>query len=101
MRSSHKAEWKRYQEALAGKEQQGGGGIMNGSGVSSTNKSIFAPQDNDVDQDDTSIGGDTLSMLEEGAASFDGSSPMGGEGIESDTITVSSPQQSRAKVNTK
>lgn len=97
MKSTHRAEWKRYQEAVGNGQQRGG--IMNGSGVSS-NKSIFSSQASvEEGEEKSSISSDTLSMLEEGAASYDGSSVPMGEEVEGDTISFGSSQQSLAKAN--
>ncbi len=52
----------------------GGGGIMSG-GVGQSS-SVFAPQPK---QEEASAQSETLTLLEQGAASYDGSSPMGGE----------------------
>lgn len=96
IKSAHRAEYQRYQEALSSNQQRGG--IMNGPGVS--NESIFSnPQDeNEGNADDN----DPLSMLEQGAASYDGSVPlpMGDDDVD-EKITVTSSQQSRAKANAK
>ncbi len=98
IRSAHRAELKHYQEEVLNGEQQKGG-IMNWS--SASKKSIFPsrfPVDN---TQETWIDNDTLSMLEEGAASYDGSSvPMGGEDVEVDAISFgTSSQRTRAKAN--
>eukprot|EP01083_Nonionella_stella_P209176 758504_1 len=78
IKSAHRAEYKRYQEALSSNEQRGG--IMNGSGVSNNNESIFSsPQDGNDANDNgngNADGNDPLSMLEQGAASYDGSVPL-------------------------
>jgi tetratricopeptide (TPR) repeat protein len=54
-----------------------GGGIMSGGGVHSTSSSAFAPQSrhNEATTDQS----ETLAILEQGAASYDGHTPMGGE----------------------
>ena len=72
----------------------GRGGVMSGSGLSDS--SIFSSQQE--------VGGevpiDTLSMLEQGAASYDGSSVPTGEEALDDTSTLSNQQRSTsAKVN--
>lgn len=91
IKSKHRAEWKRYQESIDNFQSRGG--IMNGAGVSSN--SIFSS--NSEYGGAEGVEGSTLSMLEEGAASYDGNIPMGEE-IEGDRISVSS-QHSRAKAN--
>ena len=104
IKSAHRAEYKRYQEELSSNEQTRGG-IMNGSGVS--NESIFSsPQDgNDSNADGT--GTDPLSMLEQGAAAYDGSVPLpigddDGDDDGDGTVTITSrSQQSRAKASAK
>ena len=92
IKSTHRAEWKRYQEEVeSGQEQRGG--IMNGGGVSGN--SIFSSKtDSGTGPEDAS---DTLSMLEQGASTYDGSSvPMGDES-EADSISINSSNQSRAR----
>lgn len=53
----------------------GGGGIMNGGGVGAQSSSVFAPQ---APQEDSGGTDNTLSMLEQGAASYDSNNVMGG-----------------------
>lgn len=92
IKSTHRAEWKRYQEEVeSGQEQRGG--IMNGGGVSGN--SIFSSKtDSGTGPEDAS---DTLSMLEQRASTYDGSSvPMGDES-EADSISINSSNQSRAR----
>lgn len=58
-----------------------GGGIMSGGGVhssSSSSSSAFAPQPKHH-EDATTGQSETLAILEQGAASYDGHTPMGGE----------------------
>ena len=79
-------------------ENKSRGGIINGSVVSS--KSIFSSKDSTKGDSEESL--DTLSILEQGAASYDGSSiPSGDEAIKSDTPSNLSNQKrsSSAKVN--
>ena len=54
-----------------------GGGIMSGGGVGSQSSSIFAPKAKQ--SEDMIAQSDTLTLLEQGAASYDEHSPMGGE----------------------
>lgn len=70
---------------------------MSGSGVSSN--SIFSSQDTGVVDEETNL--DALSMLEQGAASYDGSVPSGDEVVEGDGNSSIKNQQrsSSAKVN--
>ncbi len=97
IKSAHRAEWKRYQEALQSEEQRGG--IMNGPAVS--NDSIFSNNSGSAN-DDLPAGNDALSMLEQGAAAYDGSIPLPtADGGEDGTISISSGQQSRAKATAK
>jgi hypothetical protein len=55
-----------------------GGGIMSGGGVHSTSSSAFAPQSRH-NEDVLTDQSETLAILEQGAASYDGHTPMGGE----------------------
>ena len=103
IKSAHRAEYKRYQEALSSNQQRGG--IINGSGVSN-NESIFSsPQDgNDGNGNGNADGSDPLSMLEQGAASYDGSVPLpigDGDDDGDGKVTITSSQQSRAKASAK
>ena len=66
-----------YQSLNSNAERSGGGGIMSGGGVGSESSSVFAPQAKQ--EEAASAQSDTLSLLEQGAASYDGSSPLGGE----------------------
>ena len=97
MRSAHRTEMKQYREAMERSQEQGGG-IMNGSGLSS-NKSIFNQETSGSVEDEYASGIDALSMLEEGAVSYDGSSIPMGEEVEGDTVSFSSSQKSREKAN--
>ena len=97
IKSAHRAEWKRYQEALQSEEQRGG--IMNGPAIS--NDSIFSNNSGSAN-DDLPAGNDALSMLEQGAAAYDGSNPLPtADDGEDGTISISSGQQSRAKATAK
>ena len=53
----------------------GGGGILNSGGVGAQSSSVFAPQ---APQEDSGGTDNTLSMLEQGAASYDPNNVMGG-----------------------
>jgi hypothetical protein len=67
-----------YQSSQAGgtAESSGGGGIMSGGGVGSSS-SVFAPQ---AKHEEAAVQqSDTLTLLEQGASSYDSSSPMGGQ----------------------
>ncbi len=87
LKSAHRAEWRQYQESLAGKTHNSErGGIMSGSVSSSS--SIFSPKDSGEgkEHDNTE---DKLSMLKQGAASYDGNSvPSGDEIMIDDTTTL-------------
>lgn len=102
IKSVHRAEWKRYQQS-AKDTQQRQGGIMSGASVSSTANSIFTPQGaTDTDKDGSSSEEDALAMLEQGAASYDGSSIPSGDEVEGDSVlSVNVNHQSRAKVNSR
>jgi len=95
IKSSHRAEWKRYQESVeSGQEQRGG--IMNGGGVSGN--SIFSSKtDTGTGPEDEEIASDTLSVLEQGASTYDGSSVPMGDDNEADSISINSSNQSRAR----
>ena len=102
IKSAHRAEYTRYQEALSSNEQQRGG-IMSGSGVSNESSSIFSSSQNG-ENDSNDDGSDPLSMLEQGAASYDGSVPLPIGDADDDgdgTVTITSSQQSRAKASAK
>lgn len=78
-----------YQSLNSNTERSGGGGIMSGS------SSVFAPQAKQ--EEAASAQSDTLSLLEQGAASYDGSSPMGGEvdGTESSLEHLKAKKESK------
>ena len=100
IKSAHRAEYTRYQEALSSNEQQRGG-IMSGSGVSNESSSIFSSSQNG-ENDSNDDGSDPLSMLEQGAASYDGSVPLPIGDADDDgdgTVTITSSNQSRAKAS--
>ena len=87
IKSAHRAEWKKYQEALSKEEERGG--IMSGGAVSSSGASIFSsPIDPQSDSD-----GNVLSMIEEGAVAYDGTVPMGDENENSNMRTSSTGQK--------
>jgi hypothetical protein len=73
MRSYHRQHWRQMNEGHQGST----GGIMSSGGVSSQ-KSVFAPQAG-TEEGPSSAQSETLSLLEQGAASYDGHVPMGGE----------------------
>lgn len=86
MRSYNRQHWRQMNEGHQGSSS---GGIMGGGGVSSQ-KSVFAPQAGQEEQ--PSAQAKTLSLLEQGAASYDGHVPMGGEvegGVESNLSGLS------------
>ncbi|GFH49110.1 hypothetical protein CTEN210_05586 [Chaetoceros tenuissimus] len=90
IKSAHRAEWKKYQEALSKEEQRGG--IMSGGAVSSSSASIFSsPTDPQSDSD-----GNVLSMIEEGAVAYDGTVPMGDENENSNIRTSSTGQKANS-----
>jgi hypothetical protein len=101
IKSIHRTEWKRYQESAL-KAQQQHGGIMSGPAVSSHSNSIFAPDGRDVNNADKSdsFTADALTMLEQGAASYDGSYIPSGDDFESEFRASSNlNQQSRTKIH--
>jgi hypothetical protein len=72
---------------------------MSGTGVGSQSSSVFAPK---AKQNEDSISqSDTLSILEQGAASYDGHSPMGGEveGIQSSLSNLKATKQQGSESN--
>lgn len=71
MRSYNRQHWRQMSEG----QQSGSGGIMGGAGVGSQ-KSVFAPR---AQEEQPSAQEETLSLLEQGAASYDGHVPMGDE----------------------
>jgi tetratricopeptide (TPR) repeat protein len=85
IKSAHRAEWQRYQDMA--KQQEERGGIMSGANISGN--SIFSHQE-------TSNTEDALTMLEQGAASYDGSSIPTGDN--DDTGGKVNPALSRSKV---
>ena len=92
MKSAHRAEWNQYKQTLA--ESNDRGGIMTGSGLSS--ESVFATKDTGASESDI----DTLSMLEQGAAAYDGSVPSGDETIEEASTITNHQRSTSSKVNT-
>lgn len=66
-----------YRQMNEGHHGASSGGIMSGGGVGSQ-KSVFAPQAG-TKEEEPSAQAETLSLLEQGAASYDGHVPMGGE----------------------
>jgi hypothetical protein len=92
---------RQYYKSVNGGESTGrsGGGIMSGTGVGSQSSSVFAPK---AKQNEDSISqSDTLSILEQGAASYDGHSPMGGEveGIQSSLSNLKATKQQGSESN--
>lgn len=84
IKSAHRAEWQRYQDM--GKQEEQRGGIMSGGNISGN--SIFSTQESSNSED-------TLTMLEQGAASYDGSYiPMGNS---EETGSKVNPALSRSK----
>jgi len=65
------------QSANSGSAERTGGGIMSGGGVGSRSSSVFAPKAKQTEE--ASAQSDALTMLEQGAAAYDGHTPMGGE----------------------
>jgi hypothetical protein len=82
-----------------GSAGRSGGGIMRGGGVGSQSSSVFAPKA--TQQEDTIAHSDTLTLLEQGAASYDGHSPMGGEveGTQSSLSNLKAKKQQGSESN--
>ena len=72
IRSYNRQHWRKMNNG----HQESTGGIMSGGAIGSQ-KSVFAPKagNEEVPSENT----DTLSLLEQGASSYDGHAPMGGE----------------------
>ncbi len=88
MRAINRQQWKSFNEA---QYDRSGGGIMSGSGVGSST-SVFAPKAAPA----TDAQQETLTILEQGAAAYDGHIPMGGEiegGSESNLSNLSGRKQ--------
>jgi tetratricopeptide (TPR) repeat protein len=85
IKSAHRAEWQRYQDMAKQEEQRGG--IMSGGNISGN--SIFSQQESSNSEV-------ALNMLEQGAASYDGSSiPIDDDSHPGATVN---PALSRSKV---
>lgn len=69
----------------------GGGGIMSGGGVGSQSASVFAPK---AASEQAASQSETLTILEQGAAAYDGHTPMGGE-VEGTESSLSQLKQNR------
>ena len=96
IKSAHRAEWKSYQEAV--ETDQGRGGIMGGGGISSN--SILSSSTDKNSEETKEIAADTLWMLEQGAATYDGSSVPKGEESDGDpSVSINSQNQSRTRAN--
>lgn len=81
-------------------DTRSGGGIMSGGGVHSTSSSAFAPKSKHSENATTGQS-ETLSILEQGAASYDGHTPMGGEieGTESSLSNLKAKKQQGSESN--
>jgi len=91
-----------YQNVNSGStdtERRGGGGIMSGGGVGSQSASVFAPHAKQSEE--APAQSDTLTLLEQGAATYDGHTPMGGEveGTESSLSNLKVKKQQGAESN--
>ena len=97
MRALNRQYYKNYD--TGGGEKTGGGGIMNGGGVGSQSSSVFAPQAKQ--KEEASAQAQTLTLLEQGAASYDGQSAMGGvaEGAESSLSNLKVKKQQESESN--
>jgi len=92
MKAINRVEWRRYRESS--QKELGRGGIMNGS-ENFSKESIFSPQRKEIDQ--SSEQSQTLSIIEQGAASYDGDIPSGEEIMDSETVSDAARQQSSAR----
>jgi len=101
MRGVNRMEWKQYKESTEPTGNSGRGGIMGGTKSVSSSESIFSQQKSN-DNIQSSGGGkqsETLSILEQGAVSYDGKTPSGDEilnGVEK-TSASAARQQSSAR----
>jgi len=97
MRALNRQYYKNYNSG--GAERTGGGGIMSGGGVGSQSTSVFAPQPKQNEQ--ASSQSETLTLLEQGASSYDGHTPMGGEveGTESSLSNLKVKKQQGSESN--
>lgn len=84
-----------YKNINSGNSERSGGGIMSGGGVGSQSTSVFAPKAQAAQEDGASTQTETLTLLEQGAAAYDGQSPMGGEveGTESNLSSLKAKKQ--------
>ena len=73
-----------YNSFNSGGAERTGGGIMSGGGVGSQSTSVFASQVNEESPGQS----ETLTLLEQGAAAYDGNNPMGGE-VETESSVLS------------
>jgi len=94
MKALNRQYYKNYNSGSA--DNSGGGGIMSGGGVGSQS-SVFAPKQNE----EKSAQSETLNLLEQGAAAYDGNSPMGGEveGTESNLSNLKVKKQQGSESN--
>lgn len=94
-----------YRNARSGADggASGGGGIMSGGGVGSQSTStVFAPTPKNDAEDSSSAQSETLALLEQGAAMYDGQNmPMGGEaeGAESNLSNLKAKKQQGSESN--
>ncbi|KAL9191210.1 hypothetical protein ACHAXT_000916 [Thalassiosira profunda] len=91
MRALNRQYYKSFESSQS--QGAGGGGIMNGGGVGADSASVFAPR---ADQKEEGVAqSDTLTLLEQGAASYDGNNPLGGavEGTESNLGNLNAKKQ--------
>ena len=94
VRALRRQYYRRMNDGSSDSNTGAGGGIMSGGGVHATSSSSFAPRPKH--NEDAATGqSETLAILEQGAASYDGNTPMGGE-IEG---TESSLSNLKAKKN--
>jgi hypothetical protein len=78
-RSLRRQYYRNMNDVTGSDNTRAGGGIMSGGGVHSTSASAFAPQAKQSEDASGAGQSETLVLLEQGAASYDGKTPMGGE----------------------
>ena len=91
MKALNRQYYKSFESAQS--QGAGGGGIMSGGGVGADSASVFAPR---ADQkEEGAAQSETLTLLEQGAASYDGNNPLGGavEGTESNLGNLNAKKQ--------
>lgn len=89
MRALNRQYYQSFNSGGSSADKKGsGGGIMSGGGVGSQSTSVFAPKSKQSEEQSSPAQSDTLNLLEQGAAAYDGHTPMGGE-VEGTESTLS------------